>query len=73
MTNEEFLNSDELVFLTGKKHRASQVRWLSEHGWRYITNAVGIPVVSRLYCRQKLSGEIATATIDEEPDFGSVI
>ena len=71
--NEEFLNPDELVFLTGKKSRASQVRWLAEHGWRHITNAVGIPVVSRLYCRQKLSGGIPTATIEEEPDFNNVI
>lgn len=72
IANSEFLDADELFFLTGSKYKKKQVSWLSEHGWRYIENAIGFPVVSRLYCRQKLSGAIATAMLDEEPDFGNV-
>lgn len=72
MLTEEFLTTNEIATLTGLVHKRAQVKWLSENGWKFITNAGGAPVVSRLYCRQRMSGEVATARIDEMPNFGAI-
>lgn len=49
------LRQDELIELTGRKNRRSQVQWLQEHGIPSFVNAKGFPVVSRS-CIEKLLG-----------------
>lgn len=72
MPTAEFLTDEELAILTGLERKSAQIKWLSDKGWNFITNAAGFPIVSRLYCRQKMAGEIATARIDEMPNFGAI-
>lgn len=42
-----FLTSDELVTLTGKRHKSSQIAWLRNSGIPFYVNASGRPVVTR--------------------------
>ena len=72
MPTAEFLTDEEMSILTGLDRKSAQIKWLAANGWRYVTNAAGSPIVSRLYCRQKMAGEIATARIDEMPNFGAI-
>jgi len=66
------LQPDELIELTGRKNRRSQVQWLQEHGIPSFVNAKGFPVVSRS-CIEKLLGGAANTDSEEllgpAPDF----
>lgn len=72
MQETEFLDSSEVEALTGLSYRPAQIRWLKLNGWRFIKNAEGLPIIGRVYCRQKLSGEIPTAAEKVEPNFDNV-
>ncbi|KTT24225.1 hypothetical protein SB14R_10260 [Pseudomonas oryzihabitans] len=58
----EFLDSEELATLIGRKSKAAQRAWLDARGWRYEINAAGRPVVGRVYARLKLAGVKPNAT-----------
>lgn len=62
MTDTEFLSSDELAEITGRKNRAAQRVWLDENGWTYAMNAAGRPIVGRWYARMRLAGVTPTAS-----------
>jgi hypothetical protein len=66
------LQQDELIELTGRKNRSSQIQWLQEHGIPSFINAKGFPVVSRS-CIEKLLGGMASRDTDgisgPAPDF----
>lgn len=54
-----FLPPDDLARLTGLKRPSAQVRWLSQHGWRFEVDAWGRPVVLREEAeRRMLSGPV---------------
>ena len=59
---QEFLTPEELTLLTGKVKNPQRISWLRDHDWIFVENAKGFPVVSRLYCRQKLG-----VTASKEP------
>ena len=54
--HHEILARKEVAALTGRSHRASQIQWLSDHGWRAEINAAGAPIIGRWYARMKLAG-----------------
>ena len=59
----EFLTKEELTTLTGYKTPARQMMWLDENGWRYIKNRNNSPIISRHYCRQRLSDGVPEAHV----------
>ena len=67
---DEFLNQDELAFLTGRTKKSAQIRWLTTNGWHFATNANGYPVVCRSYCREKMS--LQPQIKKSFPDFSKV-
>ena len=73
---QEFLTIEELKTLTGFSKRMAQIEWLRKSGWCFIINAKGSPVVSRLYCRQKMGvtvSEPKKQTKQWEPNFAALI
>jgi hypothetical protein len=52
----EFLTKEELRNLTGYQVKKLQIKWLSEHNYRFTVNALGEPKVMREYIRQLLCG-----------------
>lgn len=75
MEKDEFLTHEELETLTGYEKPRKQIEWLRTNNWRYIENAKGIPVVSRTYCRQKLSDSVPAAPVQNswQPDFSALM
>lgn len=57
-----YLEPAELVFLTGYKRSADQVRWLERNGIPFILNRLGRPVVRK---------DMETAT-ESAPELGPV-
>ena len=53
-----FLSQEELTELTGRKRKASQIRWLQEHGYLYEVDANGKPKVLTAHVLRKLGGEV---------------
>lgn len=52
----ETLSVDELQHLTGASRKKDQAMWLEEHGWVFVKNRAGDPIVGRLYARMMLAG-----------------
>lgn len=67
----EFLDTKEMAQLTGYKANPDQIRWLRDRGFVFLVNARNAPIVSRSYCRQRLSGKTASV-LETEPDFSKV-
>jgi hypothetical protein len=61
MLDSELLTADELAEITGYKAAGSQRAWLADHGWPYVVNAAGRPVVGRWAARLRLAGVQPTA------------
>ena len=75
MSDNEFLNADELSEVTGYKHVASQKDWLDKQGWHYVRNASGRPIVGRYYARMRMSGITPTKSGVEaawQPNFAAL-
>jgi hypothetical protein len=52
-----FLSPDELLELTDYRRAADQIRWLTDHGWKFEVGATGRPKVLRAEAeRRMLSG-----------------
>lgn len=75
MNSEEFLTPEELTALTGYERANKQIDWLRLSGWRHIVNAKGLPIVSRAYCRQKLSDSTPETPVvgQWQPDFSALM
>jgi len=52
----ETLAPGELQAITGYGRPSDQAGWLEAHGWHYVRNRGGEPIVGRLYARLKLAG-----------------
>lgn len=52
----ETLAPGEIQAITGYARTADQAGWLDAHGWVYVLNRGGEPIVGRLYARLRLSG-----------------
>lgn len=75
MMESEFLQTEELLEITGYKHPSSQKDWLDKNGWRYVVNGSGRPIVNRWYARMRMSGITPTMTgMDPawKPNFASL-
>lgn len=74
MEKDEFLTPEELTTLTGEKKNPNKIRWLQEHGWNHVVSNTGFPVVSRIYCRQKLSDSVPEAPVyPVQPNFAALL
>ena len=60
----DYLDEEELFFLTGNQQAKRQVKWLREHGWRYETTSTGAPRVLKSYRDQRLG---PTKTYQRKP------
>lgn len=47
MTDNLFLNDEELAQLTGRKFKSLQIKWLKKSGLPFWVSATGHPVVTR--------------------------
>ncbi|MGI4938602.1 MAG: DUF4224 domain-containing protein [Janthinobacterium lividum] len=54
--DSEILTSTELFDITGRARKDQQIAWLRSSGWKFVTNALGAPIVGRWYARMKLAG-----------------
>jgi hypothetical protein len=64
------LSKADLKTLTGYVRASAQVRWLRRHGWRFVVNALGEPVVAQAeFNRQMVGGKLVST---QEPDFRNV-
>lgn len=52
----ETLSADEISEISGCSRKNDQIEWLSRHGWVFIQNRSGAPIIGRLYARLKLAG-----------------
>lgn len=50
----EILSEEELVYLTGYKHRGHQRQWLKARNWVFVESRGGRPLVGRMFARMKL-------------------
>ena len=64
-----FLSVVETAELTGYKRPSHQIRWLSEHGYRFEVNALGRPVVLVSCVEQRLAPR---ASHNKKPNFDAL-
>jgi Domain of unknown function (DUF4224) len=68
-----FVPESCLEELTGLCQPAAQIRWLTRHGWRFVVNAAGRPVVARAEFDQHMVTKPVTVglltTNRVEPDW----
>jgi hypothetical protein len=62
------LTPDQVFELTGYKRSGDQMRWLNNHGWAFVQNAAGRPVISRAYAERRLAGEQADGVAEPSLD-----
>jgi len=55
-----FLVAKDVEVLTGRKRRQHQINWLVEHGFPFVVNAAGLPVVLRSVVEQRLGGKVTS-------------
>lgn len=69
-----FLTPDELVELTERKTKATQIAWLKANGFRFVIGANGNPKVLREHVQAKLCGHASTATapVTAEPNWSAI-
>jgi len=68
----EFLSTEEIAELTGKKRPTAQIAWLASKGWIYETNAAGRPIISRDHVRAKLGGYQPQQAVGGLPNFAAL-
>jgi hypothetical protein len=51
-----YLTRDEVERLTGKKRYSAQIRWLTDHGYKFDVNGLNMPVVAIAESNRKLVG-----------------
>ncbi len=60
-----FLSRDELIELTDLKQPSAQIRWLTEHGYRFDVGASGRPKVLRSTVEARLGNSGAAGKSKE--------
>jgi hypothetical protein len=66
-----FLTAEEIRELTGYQRHADQRTWLTNHGWKFETNAAGRPIVLRSFAERKL-GDEQTGKKSTGPNFSVI-
>lgn len=66
-----FLTKEEIINLTECKQRQKQIKWLSQHGYKYAVSAVGNPIVLKSHLEERLNGNTYQNKRSQEPDFSS--
>jgi Domain of unknown function (DUF4224) len=62
---EVIVPKEDLKALTGYSRASAQIRWLHRHGWKFIVNGLGDPVVALAeFNRQMVGGKVAAAVQD---------
>jgi len=64
------LPRSEVKTLTGYVRASAQVRWLRRHGWRFIVNGLGEPVVAQAEFNRHMVG--GKAAQNQEPNFEEI-
>ena len=68
-----FLSHDELVELTERKTKATQIAWLKANGFRFVIGANGHPKVLREHVQAKLGGGFkVSAPAEPEPNWAAI-
>ncbi|MES2488505.1 MAG: DUF4224 domain-containing protein [Pseudomonadota bacterium] len=52
-----FLTRDEIAELTERRQAAAQIRWLTDHGWKFEVGMTGRPKVMRAEAEQRMIGK----------------
>ncbi|HEY3679018.1 MAG TPA: DUF4224 domain-containing protein [Bradyrhizobium sp.] len=64
------LPRSEVKALTGYVRASAQVRWLRRHGWRFIVNGLGEPVVAQAEFNRHMVG--GKAAQNQQPNFEEI-
>ena len=69
-----FLTYDELVELTERKTKQTQIAWLKANGFRFVIGANGNPKVLREHVQIKLCGNTNHSNnhVAPEPNWGAI-
>jgi Domain of unknown function (DUF4224) len=65
-----FLSEDDVAKLTGYVRRSAQIRWLTQHGWRFAVNGLGQPIVSAEEVSRRMVGGATRKA--EEPNWAAM-
>ncbi|MDA8093722.1 MAG: DUF4224 domain-containing protein [Betaproteobacteria bacterium] len=68
----EILAPEEIAEITGRARKEHQAAWLDEHGWIYVRNAAGVPIVGRFYARLKMAGVNLQTSVASGPVGGTL-
>lgn len=68
---DTFLSQHELEQLTGYAYAKRQIVWLKGHGWVFIVNTRGRPIVSRAHAEEKL-GSLSKVRSRTQPNLEHV-
>jgi hypothetical protein len=61
----------DIEALTGYVRASAQLRWLRRHGWRFVVNALGEPVVALAEFNRHMVGG-STVQKNQEPHFEGI-
>lgn len=67
--SEFFLTPEDIERLTGRKRYSAQARWLSDHGYKFAVNGLGMPIVATAEVNRKLVGGSTRAA---EPNWDAL-
>lgn len=59
------VTKDDLKTLTGYTRASAQIRWLRRHGWKFIVNGLGDPIVALDEFRRHMVGGKGAAASQE--------
>ena len=65
------LSKSDLKALTGYVRVSAQIRWLRKHGWRFVVNGLGDPIVAEAEFNRHLVGGKAAAA-RQEPNLEGI-
>jgi hypothetical protein len=65
------LSKSDLKALTGYVRVSAQIRWLRKHGWRFVINGLGDPIVAEAEFNRHLVGGKATP-VRQEPNWAAL-
>ena len=67
-----FLAETDVQSLTGYRRPSAQIRWLRQHGWRFIVNALGKPVVALAEFNRRMVGSVQRSVAQQEPNWDAL-
>lgn len=66
---EMFLTKDEIIVMTGSRHRPKQIQWLNQRGYKYDVSLIGNPIVLKAHIDVRLGAVEQKNKRSQEPDF----